>query len=372
VLLSGYIGASYYMFAQQRVLLDPSFPVLATTFAIMLISTVNYLREERQRRQIRGAFGQYVSPDLVDQLTKNQGKLTLGGESRELTLLFSDVRGFTAIAEEFRDDPQALTQLMNQFLTILSNAIMDHKGTIDKFMGDAVMAFWNAPLDNDDHVRQACRAALRMIADVETFNQNRLDGVVEQAEPKRRPRRKQIKTPGTPPKVHRLNVGIGINTGRCVVGNMGSATRFDYTALGDPVNVASRLESQSRYYGAPIILGQTTAFEVMDEFALLELDVIRVVGKAVPENIFALLGNEEMYRDPRYKQAAARNAGMLAAYRARNWDAVEAALPALRADFNALGVDLNDYLDMYRARVAELRTTPPDADWDGVFSSTKK
>ena len=376
ILVGGYVATSYWLFATKRILLDPSFPVLATATAIILISTVNYLREERQRREIRGAFGQYVSPDLVEQLSKNQGQLTLGGESRELTLLFSDVRGFTAIAEEFRDDPEALTLLMNQFLTILSNAIMDHKGTIDKFMGDAVMAFWNAPLDNDDHVRSACRAALRMIADVETFNLNRMSGEIEEipSKPKRgRDKKQQAPAPAKPPrKVHRLNVGIGINTGQCVVGNMGSDTRFDYTALGDPVNVASRLEGQSRYYGAPIILGQTTAMEVIEEFALMELDMIRVVGKDVPENIFALLGDEKMRRSTEHQTAFAHNSEMLAAYRSRDWDTVERLLPVLRADFDALGVNLQDYLDMYRDRIADMRETPPDADWDGVYASTKK
>lgn len=369
VLLSGYVGFSYYVFREQSVLLDPSFPVLATATAIMLISTVNYLREERQRRQIRGAFGQYVSPDLVDQLTKNQGALTLGGESRELTLLFSDVRGFTAIAEEFRDDPEALTLLMNQFLTILSNAIMDYKGTIDKFMGDAVMAFWNAPLDHKDHVRSACRAALRMIADVEAFNINRMSGTLEHtSKSSKSTNADSVKKP----QVHRLNVGIGINTGQCVVGNMGSDTRFDYTALGDPVNVASRLEGQSRYYGTPIILGQSSASVVKDEFALLELDMIRVVGKEVPENIFALIGDEKLRKKPMYAQAKSHNDMMLKAYRARDWNTVERELSRLRQDFDSLGIDLNDYLEMYRSRISELRENPPDEKWDGVFDSTKK
>ena len=374
ILLGGYVSASYYMFHENRVLLDPSFPVLATTLTIMLISTVNYLREERQRRQIRGAFGQYVSPDLVEQLSKNQGALTLGGESRELTLLFSDVRGFTAIAEEFRDDPEALTQLMNQFLTILSNAIMDHKGTIDKFMGDAVMAFWNAPLDHNDHVRSACRAALRMIADIEVFNLNRMSGTLSPETKKSANKnfKKSEEVIDNAPKVHRLNVGIGINTGQCVVGNMGSDTRFDYTALGDPVNVASRLEGQSRYYGAPIILGQSTARVVKDEFALIELDMIRVVGKEVPENIFALIGDEKMRKHPVYAQATSHNSMMLKAYRARDWNSVERELPRLRQDFDSLGIDLNDYLEMYRARITELRANPPEDDWDGVFDSTKK
>lgn len=367
VLLSAYIAGTYYMFVEFRVLLDPSFPTFATMTAIILISTVNYLREERQRRQIRGAFGQYVSPDLVDQLSQNQQQLSLGGESRELTLLFSDVRGFTAIAEEFRDDPEALTLLMNQFLTILSNAILDHKGTIDKFMGDAVMAFWNAPLDNDDHLRSACRAALRMNADIEQFNIARMDGLD-------RPTRKSKRggTSNERRKVHRLNVGIGINTGQCVVGNMGSDTRFDYTALGDPVNVASRLEGQSRYYGAPIILGQTTAYAIREEFAVLELDMIRVVGKEVPENIFALLGDENMYQDDRFQSLKSHNDDLLSAYRRQDWDAAEATLPLLQSDMKGLKINLSDYVALYGTRIEELRQSAPPEDWDGVFDSTRK
>lgn len=367
-LLTGFIGASYYLFYEHRILLDPSYPAVSTAVAIVLISTVNYLREERQKREIRGAFGQYVSRDLVDQLAQNQEKLTLGGESRQLTLLFSDVRGFTAIAEDYRDDPEGLTRLMNQFLNILSNAIMDHKGTIDKFMGDAVMAFWNAPLDHEDHVRSACRAALRMIADVTAYNVERMQSAERQAKrvTEKRQSQQKVKT------VHSLNVGIGINTGQCVVGNMGSDTRFDYTALGDPVNVASRLEGQSRYYGAKIIIGQTTAHEILGEFALLELDMIRVVGKEVPENIFALLGDETLFATPEYKTLFDSNGEMLAAYRAQDWDRMETALARVKTDLAAMGLVLDEYVDMYETRLANLRADPPGPDWDGVFASTKK
>ena len=372
LLLGGYVAASYSLFITRRQLLDPSFPVAATTLMIMLISTVNYLREERQRREIRSAFGQYVSPDLVDQLSRNKGSLTLGGESRQLTLLFSDVRGFTAIAEEFRDDPEALTRLMNQFLTILSRAIMDYRGTIDKFMGDAVMAFWNAPLDHPDHARAACRAALRMIRDVEAFNDTRT--AMARADINTARKRRKLRAKGIKPKasVQRINVGIGINTGQCVVGNMGSDMRFDYTALGDPVNVASRLEGQSRYYGTPIILGQNTAAEVGREFALLELDRVRVMGKELPETIFALLGDEALRQDPAFLKAAERNAEMLEAYRRRDWEAVSRALPDLRGHFDAIDADLQDYLEMYQARIDDLRKTPPPRDWEGVFDSTRK
>ena len=372
VLLGGYSAISYLLFYEYRVLLDPTFPVIATLLAVMLISTVNYLREERQRREIRNAFGQYVSPVLVDQLSRNQSKLTLGGELRDLSLLFSDVRGFTAIAEDYRDDPQALTQLMNEFLTILSKAIMDQGGTIDKFMGDAVMAFWNAPLDTPDHTTAACRASLRMISDVESFNAAR--ALSAQTRPAERKLQDGylVRRPANLETVHEIKVGIGINSGPCIVGNMGSSMRFDYTALGDPVNVASRLEGQSRFYGAPIILGKKSARAVMSKLALMELDVIRVVGKEIPERIYALLGDEIMRGHPRFASAFERNAQMHVDYHAQDWNAVDAALPALRDDFDALEVDLQDYLDIYRTRVLDLRLTPPAPDWNGVFASTQK
>ncbi|MDW4496599.1 adenylate/guanylate cyclase domain-containing protein [Sulfitobacter sp. D35] len=366
VLLTGYVGTSYYLFWNNRILLDPTYPVLSTFIAFLLISTVNYLREERQRRQIRSAFGQYVSPDLVEQLSEDGAEVTLGGETRDLTLLFSDVRGFTAIAEDFKDDPEALTRLMNEFLTILCRAILDNNGTIDKFMGDAVMAFWNAPLDNPDHVRAACRSALRMIEDVDAFNERRAALAAAH----------QLAAGDAPvapsEKMHRINVGIGINSGPCVVGNMGSDTRFDYTALGDPVNVASRLEGQSRYYGAAIILGSSTAGEVRDEMALMELDMIRVVGKALPENIFALLGDAAMRNTPAFQECFDLNGEMLQAYRAQEWDRAEQLIDELEARFATLEIGLAGYLDLYRARMSELRRTPPGPGWDGIYASTSK
>ncbi|WP_432816660.1 CHASE2 domain-containing protein [Sulfitobacter sp. JB4-11] len=377
VLLMGYTAASYYLFYNSRVLLDPSFPVIATTSSVILMATVNYLREERRRREIRNAFGRYVSPDLVAQLGSNKGGLTLGGETRTLTLLFSDVRGFTAIAEDFKDDPKGLTTLMNQFLTILSNGILDYGGTIDKFMGDAVMAFWNAPLDNKDHAHAACHAALRMISDVDKFNKRRTAEArlarmrAARAEAGKEKQRRK-KTEHSERKVHTINVGIGINTGKCVVGNMGTSTRFDYTALGDPVNVASRLEGQSRYYGASIILGENTANEAMNDFALLELDTIRVVGKELPENIFALVGDSTLRADPMFQEAFELNKAMHAAYRAQDWDAVSAALPKIEDLFEKLKLGLNYYAALYRGRVAEMRAEPPPPDWNGVFASTKK
>lgn len=355
LLLGGYVATSYYLFHQHRMLLDPTFPVLATLLAVMLLSTVNYLREERQRRRIRGAFSQYVSPDLVDQLSESYDELTLGGETRELTVLFSDVLGFTTIAEGFKDDPAGLTQLMNRFLTVLSNAILAQKGTIDKFMGDAVMAFWNAPLRHDDHARLGCIAALDMVKGIAELNAARGRRAAMRGE--------------TAVAIH---VGVGINTGSCVVGNMGSESRFDYTALGDPVNLASRLEGLSRHYGLDIIIGSSTAERVMDELAVLELDLVRVVGKNRPEQIYALLGDGAMRDAVPFAELRRAGQAMLADYRARDFAAAETRLDEMERAAKRAGVGLDRFAAVYRARIAEFRDHPPGQDWDGTFTSTAK
>ncbi|WP_424971443.1 CHASE2 domain-containing protein [Dinoroseobacter sp. S76] len=350
VIVIGWAGASYATFLQARLLLDPSFPALALLMLFIVMAGANYLREERARRRIRGAFGQYVSPDLVQRLTERPEALTLGGEARELTLLFTDVRGFTAISEGYKDDPEGLTTLMNQLLTTQSEAILSQRGTIDKFMGDAVMAFWNAPLDHADHAAAACHAALRMRDSIAALNARRAAG------------------PGTPPAP--LNVGIGINTGLCVVGNMGSDTRFDYTALGDPVNLASRLEGQSKIYGVGIVIGAETARAVAGGFATLEIDLIRVVGKTEPAHIHTLLGDAALRDDPEFQRLAQANARMLSAFRAREWDGAEAALRDLAPLAPRFGLEA--YSALYAERVAQLRVAPPVADWDGVVDATTK
>jgi len=353
--LSSYGMASYGLYDKYRILIDPSFPILAGLATIIFMSTTNYMREERRRMQIRAAFGQYVSQDLVNELSENQDRLRLGGENRELTLLFSDVRGFTAIAESYREDPGGLTRLMNRFLNLLSNAILGEKGTIDKFMGDAVMAFWNAPLDHADHCRAACRAALKMLADVAALNQDR------KANAERENRLFQA-----------IDVGIGINTGICTVGNMGSDLRFDYTAMGDPVNLASRLESQSRHYGTAVIVGSATEAVVRDDFALLELDLIRVKGKAQPERVFALLGESGMREAADYKASVEINATMLAAYRTMDWNGAEAAMGELEPVATRIDPALEQHFANIRKRIEQYRANPPEDGWDGVYDATDK
>ena len=253
------------------------------------------MREQKDRRRIRSAFGQYLSPALVEQLAQSPEKLVLGGEARTMTIMFSDVRGFTTISETYKDDPQGLTQLMNRFLTPLTNAIIARKGTIDKYMGDAIMAFWNAPIDDAEHEINACRAAIDMLRRVDDLNAEREAEARENGQP-----------------FIPIRIGVGINTGRCVVGNMGSDLRFDYSVLGDSVNLASRLEGRSKAYGAPIIIGAATAGKAAGQFATLELDLITVKGKTEPERVFAILGGEDVAAGADFRKLSELNATMLA------------------------------------------------------------
>lgn len=353
--LAAFAGISWFAFALQHMLIDPTYPLAATVAMFVTMATGNYLREEAQRAQIRSAFGQYLSPALVEQLSADPSKLKLGGETRPLTVLFTDVRGFTTISESFKANPQGLTRLMNRFLTVMSNAILETGGTIDKYMGDAIMAFWNAPVDAPDHAVRGCRAALLMLERVNELNL--------------RAREEVNRTGG---QFHWINIGVGINTGDCVVGNMGSEMRFDYTALGDTVNLASRLEGQSKPFGLKVIMGEATARAVMDRMAVLEIDMVRVKGKKEPERIYTLVGDERVYASDAYVAVRAMNATMLTAYRAQHWDTAYEALEHLEKLAEGLNLALTDYLFVYEARISEYRANPPGRDWDAVYQATEK
>jgi len=347
------VATSWYFYTQHRILIDFTFPLLASTAIYLVLVFGSYFREQAQRRRIRQAFGQYLSPALVEQLAQNPEKLVLGGEERDMTIMFSDVRGFTSISESFKSDPQGLTSLMNRLLTPLTNAILDRKGTIDKYMGDAIMAFWNAPLNDKEHQINACEAALGMIDRIEALN-------VE--------REQEAKAAGKP--FIPMHVGIGLNTGPCVVGNMGSDLRFDYSVLGDAVNLASRLEGQSKSYGVPIIAGSKTALLARDKFAILELDFITVKGKKEPEVIYAIAGREDVANSPGFQRLRNLTIEMLSCYRSRDWDGALAAIAKGRTADEANS--LKTLFDLYSERIAVFRETPPPDNWNGVFALTTK
>jgi len=309
------------------------------------------VREQRQRRQIRSAFSQYLSPALVEQLTPD--KLVLGGEEREMTIMFSDVRGFTTISETYKHDPRGLTALMNRFLTPLTNAILARKGYIDKYMGDAIMAFWNAPLDDAEHQINACAAAVDMLERIDELNKVR----------------EQESRDGGHVFVP-INVGIGLNTGLCTVGNMGSDSKFNYSVLGDSVNLASRLEGQSKEYGFPIIVGAKTALAAKDRFAILELDFIMVKGKTEPEVIYAVAGRQDVALSERFQMQRNLTIEMLAAYRNRNWDDALDAIARGRRTDEAHALEL--FYRLYEKRILAFQKDPPPDDWSGAYALTTK
>jgi len=340
-------------FRWANTLLDPSYPALVLGFMATGITLYTYNTAEAQRSQIRSAFGQYLAPALVEQLAQSPEKLVLGGEEREMTILFSDVRGFTAISEFYKDDPQGLTSLMNRLLTPITNTIVDHEGTIDKYIGDAVMAFWNAPLSVPNHEIKACAAALAMIDCLEVLN---------------RERREEATSAGQPFLPFRI--GIGINTGRCVVGNLGSDLRFNYSVLGDPVNVASRLEGQTKYYDVPIIIGSRTAEKAKEQFALLELDLIAVKGKTEPQTIYALLGRDKIAGDIRFQELRKLYSTMLYCYRSRDWEGALEAIELCQSAEHNFG--LTGLFDLYRTRIQAFRESAPPEDWSGIFLAETK
>jgi adenylate cyclase len=253
---------SYFCLRFGRVFIPPLAPSLAFALTASAQGAMDFAAERRLRRGITRAFSQYLSPPLVERLARDPSLLRLGGEVRPLTILFCDIRGFTTISETMKDDPEGLTRLVNRLLTPLSEVVLANGGTIDKYIGDCIMAFWNAPLDDPDHAIHAVSAALGMLEALDTLN-------TEFA--------REAEVAGKLPL--RLGIGIGINTGECVVGNMGSTSRFDYSALGDSVNLAARLESASKDIGVPLLLGETTANLVSPHFPVFELDRISVKGK---------------------------------------------------------------------------------------------
>jgi len=352
-LIAGLVGLSLYFFVNHNLLIDFTYPLISSWMLFLVLTFVNYFREQKQRQQIRSAFGFYLSPHMVEQLARSPDKLVLGGEERRMTILFSDVRGFTTISEHYKDDPQGLTRLMNRFLTPLTNAIIERKGTIDKYIGDAIMAFWNAPVDDDDQEANACDAALEMQAraaalNVELKREADANGGVYMP----------------------LRIGIGLNTGPCVVGNMGSDFRFNYSVLGDTVNFASRLEARTKDYRLPLVIGSRTAEGAKQKFATMEIDLIQVKGKTQPEAVFAVLGRAEVEQDPRCPELRDLNAQMLACFRKQKWDETLALIERCRkiADgFSAAGL-----YDMYEERIETYRADPPGPDWDGVYEAESK
>jgi adenylate cyclase len=343
LLLGGMGAGSWLAFRQAGLLVDPTFPVLAGLGAYVACTALGFYREERARRYIRRAFDRYLSPELVGQIVRDPSRLELGGEERDMTVMFCDIRGFSRIAEAL--GPQEVIRFLITLQTPMSDVLMRQKGTIDKYIGDGIVAFWNAPLDDPDHARHAALAALEMQEKLREMN-----------------RAPPLPAPLWPGEVR---LGIGLNTGVCCVGNMGSVQRLNYSLIGDPVNLASRIEGLTKIYGVDIAVGAETARR-LEDFALIEIDLVKVVGRQAPEEVFVLMGPPETRNDSRFRELLTAQTRMLAAYHAQDWDAAEANLPAIAAG------GLPVVADLYARRIEGFRLQPPPADWDGVYISLSK
>ncbi len=337
---SGMVLVGTFIAWNSNLILPLASPMLLIVLIFMLHMTYGFFIESRGKRQLAKLFGHYIPPELVDEMSESPQEYSLEGENREMTVLFSDVRGFTSISEGM--DPKQLTQLMNALLTPMTRVIHKNRGTIDKYMGDAIMSFWGAPLADSEHARHALYAAMEMMDELKTMQE-------------------EFEQRGWP----EVNIGIGLNTGNMNVGNMGSEFRMAYTVLGDAVNLGSRLEGLTKNYGVNIIVSETTKAEI-PEFVFRELDLVRVKGKNEPVAIFEPIGHKNDLEKAvtseltDYKRAL-RN------FRAQSWDKAELDF------FNLTRANPNRLLyQVYLDRVAFYRSEPPGEDWDGVFTHTSK
>ncbi|TXH04927.1 MAG: adenylate/guanylate cyclase domain-containing protein [Nevskiaceae bacterium] len=340
-ILAGLTALALALWQWGNFIMPLGVPVLFTLALFTAHLLYGYFVESRKARDISRMFGEYVPPEIVSEMADRGGEISMEGESREMTVLFSDVRGFTSISEKL--DAKDLSLLMNEFLTQQTGVIQKYRGTIDKYMGDAIMAFWGAPLPNEHHALDAVRAGMEMLKAVRG-----LDATFAQR--------------GWPP----LNIGVGLNTGKMSVGNMGSSFRRAYTVMGDAVNLGSRLEGLTKEYGVGIIVSEFTRNQLPSDWAFRELDVVRVKGKNEPVAIYEPLGPKEEL-DPALRQDLARHRGALKLYREQKWDDAEQEFFTLSQSPLAHPVYAK-----FLERILFLRENPPGKAWDGAFTFDHK
>ncbi len=330
-------GAEHAM-RTQRLFVSPLYPYLGVGLIFMVLTFLKFLSEERQRRYIHNAFSHYVAPSVVTQIMRTSKGLTLSGEEKDVTILFSDIRSFTSLSETLT--PNQVTEFLHAYLTPMTRIVTRHKGTVDKFIGDAVMAFWNAPLDLADHPCLALQAGLDMVAELDRLNQDFQERFG-----------------------FTIRIGIGIHTGLVRVGNMGSEDLFDYTLIGDNVNLASRLEGLTKYYVQQLVVSEDVQRACRDRFTFLELDRVRVKGRKQPITIYTL---REM-DDRADAELLALHARAMECY--RQGDFAQAAL--LFQELQQASPEQYCYR-LFQERCRTLIQTPPEGEWDGVFKHTEK
>lgn len=336
-----FIAVNFLIFSRFSVWLNLIYPLLSILLSYVGVTVHKFLSEEREKKKVRSAFQYYLTSSVINEMLKDPSKLRLGGEKKELTVLFSDIRGFTSVSEVLT--PEELVHLLNEYLTAMTDLVFKHDGLLDKYMGDAIMAVYGAPLDQPDHPVRACETALEMISVLDVL-------------------RVKWRQEGRPD----LDIGIGLSSGAMVVGNMGSQMRFDYTVMGDRVNLGSRLEGLNKVYGTRIIVSEYTRDLVRDQFALRELDSVRVKGKAIPVRIYELCGTIAGTKQETPEVIRLFEEG-LARYRDCDWD------EASRLFREVLVARPDDGpARLYLARVEQLKNDPPPPGWDGVFTMESK
>jgi adenylate cyclase len=339
-IIAVYAVDKFFIFGSGTVVIV-FFPMLMISATFVSLTFYKYFTEERKKRELKGTFEKYVSPAIVAEVLSDPENIELGGKKMELTVMFSDVRGFTTISEKL--DPRALSDLLNSYLTPMTNLVFTHKGTLDKYMGDAIMAFWGAPIHFPDHAKHACRCALEM-----------LDKLKELQE--------EYRAKGLP----EIDIGIGLNTGDMSVGNMGSDTVRSYTVMGDAVNLGSRLEGINKQYGTRIIISEFTLNAIKDDFVTREVDWVRVKGKAQPVRIFELVGEIGKVDEKRRELIKLFDEGFKL-YHAREFTT------AVEVFKQALEIESHDACtQLYIERCEDYVTEPPSADWDGVYTMKTK
>ena len=344
VLASSHWIASY-LFTSNLWLYDITAPVVGIGLVYLHAYTVKFISEFLQKQQIKKQFGSYVNPTIVERLQKDPSLIKLGGEKRELSIVMTDLRGFTSLGESFGDDVEGLTQVMNDYMTALSIPVLKNDGTLIKFIGDASLHVHGAPLDDPKHAVTAVNTAMQMIDAIAEFN-------------------KELIASGRPP----VGMGAGVNTGETLIGNIGAKTKFGYDVLGDSVSTAARLEGQTKGYGVLCIIGPNTNEQVKDEIFTLELDCIAVKGKTIGLNIFTPLTTD--YNSMvEYLSARELHDLMIDYYRAQKWDQALHMIDQLKGEFDS---HMDHYYDIMIERIGELRESNLPNDWDGVYRATTK
>jgi adenylate cyclase len=332
---------SIYLFINHKLIISIITPAVSILISYFSSTAYHFIKERQQNVLIKGMFSTYVSKDVVNELLNNPDKLKLGGERKNVTVLFSDIVGFTTFSEG--KQPEKLVLFINEYLNEMTDIILKNEGTLDKYLGDAIMAFWGAPLELKDHEYKACLTALEMQKSTNEISKRWISS-------------------GEQP----LKIRIGINSGEVIVGNMGGVKRFDYTVMGDNVNLASRLEGANKQYNSKIMIGESTYEFIKEKFLVRELDLIRVKGKMKPTKVFELIGLKEELLDTGIQKLIENYSLALNMYKQREFEQAKNLFDAVNVEFK------DETSKIYSDRCKSFIVSPPDVNWDGVFELKTK